>query len=160
MEANGKRKNAENREVELRNHITELAKAEFEKFRNNELDFHRWEMDKSATAEAKFKLEQWKYQNEDDIRKDAIKRSGAVNFGKAAEHLIPFTKDFVFNPKNTRFIGSPIDLIVFDGVAEGNDRVSVFFLEVKTGKSQLSDSQKKIKSAIEAKRVFWKEIGN
>lgn len=67
-------------------------------------------------------------------------------------------EDFMFNPKDVKFIGSPIDLIVFQGLQEGLNRVSIHFIEVKTGSSKLSETQIKIKSAVEDKRVFWEEI--
>ena len=66
-----------------------------------------------------------------------------------------FTETFKFNPRDTRFIGSPIDLIVFDGLEEKKELITIHFIEVKTGKSVLSPVQKKIKDAIENYRVKW-----
>lgn len=64
---------------------------------------------------------------------------------------------FPYNPKEVRFVGSPIDLIVFDGLDEGELR-DIIFLEVKTGNSSLSNRQRQIKDAILAGRVLWREL--
>jgi len=36
--------------------------------------------------------------------------------GKVSEHLIPYLPEFRYNPKDARFIGSPIDLIYSTGL--------------------------------------------
>jgi predicted Holliday junction resolvase-like endonuclease len=57
-----------------------------------------------------------------------------------------------------RFIGSPIDMIVFPGLSRG-DPEEIVILEVKTGKSaQLTPQQKKIRQLVEDGMVRWDEI--
>ncbi len=102
------------------------------------------------------KLRAWIIENEDRIRKDAANRSVRIVMGKVTEHLIPFNEAFSqFNPKDARFIGSPIDLIVFDGAEDKKDEINIYFIEVKTGTSALSQRQKKVMEAVKAKRVDW-----
>ena len=48
-----------------------------------------------------------------------MKRSEAVIKGKVTEHRVPFFEEFDFDPGDARFLGSPIDLIVFDGLSAG-----------------------------------------
>ena len=67
------------------------------------------------------------------------------------EQLFPFMKNYPYNTRNFRFIGNPIDGISFE-----NDKI--VFIEFKTGKSMLSNLQKKIKNLIHNKKVEWKEI--
>ena len=62
--------------------------------------------------------------------------------------------EFKYNPKDARFIGSPVDLIVFDGLDEGDLR-RIVFVEVKSGKSTLSKREKLIRDAIEQRKVEW-----
>ena len=72
---------------------------------------------------------------------------------------MPFSYLFEqFNPKDARFIGSPIDLIVFDGICDKKDLVDIYFVEIKTGTSALSQTQKKIRDAIANHRVHWLPI--
>ena len=110
-----------------------------------------------ARREAQVSLTEWKQREEDAIRQDAIKRSQSVIVGKVTEHMVPFLPDFPWNPKDARFIGSPIDFLVFDGLDEGQLR-SVFFVEVKTASSPLSSREKQIREAIETRRIGWREI--
>lgn len=110
-----------------------------------------------AAREALVRLEEWKRQAEDAIRQDAIKRSQSVIVGKVTEHLVPYLPAFSWNPKDARFIGAPIDFLVFDGLDEGKLR-NIIFVEVKTGSSVLTDREKQIRAAIAQKRVGWAEI--
>ena len=98
---------------------------------------------------------------EKKIREDAIAKSKSVIRGQATEHLIPFfATSFPFNPKEARFIGSPIDLIIFHGIddPDAGDNVAIYFVEIKTGSSALSKREKLIKQAVQAGRVHWEEI--
>src|SRR5260221_15498 len=78
--------------------------------------------------------------------------------GKVTEHLIPYLPQFTFNPKDVRFVGSPIDLIVFDGMCDDHLQ-DIVFVEVKTGPSaRLTPREKQIKDAVEGRRVRWVEL--
>jgi predicted Holliday junction resolvase-like endonuclease len=125
----------------------EHLKAELEKMKENEIKI-----------QAKTLQKTWIEENELSIRQDAIRRSSSVNMGKITEHLLPFHNNFPFNHKDVRFIGSPIDLLVFDGHSEGKENITVYFIEVKTGNSKLSSKQQNIKHAILEKRVKWEVL--
>jgi predicted Holliday junction resolvase-like endonuclease len=89
-------------------------------------------------------------------RRDAIERSRAVLGGQFSEQLAPFLPDFPYSPTECRFLGKPIDLLVFKGMDEKKiDEVA--FVEVKSGKSKQSPVEKSLKEAIEKKKVVWKE---
>ena len=90
-------------------------------------------------------------------RKDAVERSRSVTAGKVFEQLTPFLPHFPYDPRDARFLGSPIDFVVFDGL--DRDRVErVVFVEVKTGTSRLSDRERRVREAVQAGRVEWREI--
>ena len=93
----------------------------------------------------------------DQARKDAVSRSRAVLGGKFTEQMVPFFPDFQYDPTEVRFIGSPIDMVVFPGLAQG-DPQEIVILEIKTGNSQLTSVQKKIRQLIEDGMVRWDEI--
>ncbi len=118
----------------------------------------RRECDALAHQTAQNAFEQWKDAHEERIRQDAIDRSRAVIAGQVTEHLVPYLPGFRFNPKDARFIGSPVDIVVFDGLDEGAEDVSVVFLEIKTGGATLSGRERRIREAIRAGRVGWEEI--
>ena len=78
------------------------------------------------------------------------KSSQSVRYGKMTEQFVPFTKDFPFDSADFRFLGNPIDGIVF-----AEDKI--IFAEFKAAGSQLSPKQKRIKELVESKKVEWFE---
>src|SRR5262245_42375187 len=99
----------------------------------------------------------WRLRYSAKIREDAVQRSLAVTAGKVHEQLVPYLPEFGFNPKDARFLGSPVDLVVFDGLAAGEVR-RVVFLEVKTGDAALSARERQVREVIEAREVVWAEL--
>jgi predicted Holliday junction resolvase-like endonuclease len=89
-------------------------------------------------------------------RRDAVLRSRAVLGGQFSEQLAPFLPGFKYKPTECRFIGKPVDLIVFNGMDEKNID-EVVFVEVKSKNSKLSPSEKKLKKVIEDKKIRWEE---
>lgn len=79
------------------------------------------------------------------------KKASEIRLGQIAEQFVPFIENFPYDPKRARFIGSPIDLMVFD-----DDEI--VFLEIKTGKSRLNENQRRIKKQVEAGKVKWDVI--
>ena len=99
----------------------------------------------------------WKARYTRAVRQDAIQRSLAVTAGKVYEQLVPYLPNFPFNPKDARFLGSPVDFVVFDGLSEGQVQ-RVVFVEVKTGDAQLSGRERRVRDAIQEARVEWHEL--
>ena len=92
------------------------------------------------------------------IRKDAISRSRAVLGGKFVEQMTPYLPQFGYDPTEARFIGSPIDFIVFPGLA-GGDPQEIVIMEIKSGKNcQLTPQERKIRQLIEDGMVRWEQI--
>jgi predicted Holliday junction resolvase-like endonuclease len=91
-----------------------------------------------------------------EIRLDAIQRSSAVTRGKVTEHIVPYLPGFDIDPKDIRFLGTPIDLIAFKGLNGLGEEVEIVFIEVKTGRSVLSAREKAVKKAVEEKKVSWR----
>ena len=99
----------------------------------------------------------WKARYTRHIRRDAVLRSQATISGLVHEQLLPFLPEFPFNPKDARFLGTPVDLVVFDGLDAGQIR-GIVFLEVKTGGATLSARERQVRDAIRAGNVSWLEI--
>ena len=94
----------------------------------------------------------------DEQRDDAVKRSRAVSLGKAVEHLVPFMPDFPHDPGDARFLGAPIDFVVFAGLRQ-RDRVDeIVFVEVKSGRGRLSARERSVRDAVLDGRVVWREV--
>ena len=99
---------------------------------------------------------------EKKAREDALKRSRSVIRGQASEHLAPFIISGT-NAKDYRFLGNPVDYICFDGLSEvldgtSNEIKEVKFIDIKTGKSSLNKSQRRIRDAIKENKVTFEVI--
>lgn len=146
-------------EGKMREHANELAAKQLAEWKEKELESIKTVINKNAIDSAKNYLSTWIIENEERIRKDAANRSVRNVMGKVTEQLLPFSEAMnMFNSKDARFLGSPIDLIIFDGSEELKDSINIFFIEVKTGTAGLSKRQRLIKEAIENKRVYWKRV--
>lgn len=97
-------------------------------------------------------------EKERTVRKDATTRSKNVSHGFESEYFAPLLLADCLNPKDFRHLGDPIDYIVFNTMVETpNEHIEeVIFLEVKTGNSDLSTIQRRIRNAIIKGLVsFW-----
>jgi len=103
-------------------------------------------------------FERWKAEFEEKIRQEILERSRAALKGRIGEQLAPLLPMFKHEPADARFLGSPVDYVVFDGYKEGDPR-SVIFIDVKTGKTAtLSKIERKLKLVIEQGKVRWETI--
>lgn len=92
-----------------------------------------------------------------DARKQSVALSRATLYGKVGEQLAPLLPEFPYDLEDARFLGAPIDYIVFDGYAQGDD-VEVVFVEVKTGNARLSRGEKRIRDAVLDGRVRFETV--
>jgi predicted Holliday junction resolvase-like endonuclease len=141
----------------IRGEAIREAQEQLMKWRAEELEIAKTQLRETLTKENALALEQWKAETEKEIRQDAIAKSQSVTMGKMTEHFVPYLPGFEYNPKDARFIGSPIDLVVFDGLDEGCVR-KIVFAEIKTGVSSLSTRERWVREAILAKNIEWIEI--
>jgi len=103
---------------------------------------------------ARFQL--WMSEAEQGIRKDAVERSRTALGGRLSEQLAPFFPGFRYDPTEVRFIGSPVDLIIFPGLSESEPK-EIVFVEVKTGQSKLTQRERRVKELVEQRKVRWEE---
>jgi predicted Holliday junction resolvase-like endonuclease len=94
---------------------------------------------------------------EKEIKEEAIKRSARVLAGKTLEKLIPFLEKFPHNPQDARWIGDPIDFVIFDGLSSGEPS-KITFCEIKSGEGKLTKQQEKIREIVKRKKVEWSEF--
>ncbi len=87
---------------------------------------------------------------------ERLKKSREVLGGQFSEQLAPFLPDFPFSPTEARFMGKPIDFIIFKGMDEKNIQ-EVVFVEVKSGKARVNAHERKLRDAINGGRVSWYE---
>ena len=92
-------------------------------------------------------------QSKTQVTEETLRRSGAALKGQIGERFAPFTLGFGYEPADARFLGSPIDYVVFDGMANGQVN-SVAFVEVKIRGVPLTPFQRQVKDAIDDGRVL------
>jgi predicted Holliday junction resolvase-like endonuclease len=94
-----------------------------------------------------------------DARRDSVEKSRSTLKGQIAEQMAPLLPGFLYHPADARFLGDPIDYVVFSGYAGLRDGggapqdLEVVLLEVKQGSSVLSPSQKAIARAVQEGRM-------
>src|SRR5262249_41490705 len=91
-------------------------------------------------------------------RREFEQRSRSTMRGQIAEHVVPFLPDFPkdLRASEARFIGKPVDFLIFKGMDEQNI-TELVFVEIKTGKARVTNSEKQVRDAIIEKRVRWHE---
>lgn len=116
------------------------------------------ENDEMVSREVELQTREWERREREHIRQDAITRSRKVIHGKVTEHLIPFFPSFPWNPSDARFLGSPIDFIVFDGLSEGDVR-EIILVEVKSGEGKrLSPRERSVAGCAERREISFRVI--
>jgi len=136
--------------------MSRRVQAGITRWRNEEKRALESDLKRLADANASLQFERWKQEHEQQIRGDAVQRSLAITKGKVTEHIVPYLPGFDLDPKDIRFLGTPIDLIAFKGLNASAEGVEIVFIEVKTGRSVLSAREKAVKKAVEEKRVSWR----
>ena len=92
------------------------------------------------------------------LRQDIAEKQRAGIKGKVTEAFAPFLEGFPYKPSECKFIGDPIDYLVFEGLDE-RDIKAIHFVEVKEGTSKLSKHQKQIKDLIDdSGKISFKEF--
>ncbi len=102
---------------------------------------------------------------EKKLRKEIADQQRATVKGKITEQIISLLKGDVFpyNPADARFLGAPVDYIIFDGYTQvrenkSSEDITIIIADVKTGGGRLTADQRRIKRAVDEKRVKWKTI--
>jgi len=89
-----------------------------------------------------------------EARTDAVKKSRDVIEGNVYQQLVSYFPEYKYTPSDSRFMGSPLDLVVFNGLSRGNVE-EIIFIEIKSGKSYPTKRQKSVKDAIENGKVRY-----
>lgn len=116
----------------------------------------KWEALKEQNIELQSTFDSKIKEAVEKARADSIKRQRSILKGQATEQLAPYINSN-YNPKDYKFMGDPIDYIIFDGMSDVNTKEDeikkIILMDIKTGKSQLNKVQKAVKKCIEAGNV-------
>ncbi|GAB3052109.1 Holliday junction resolvase-like protein [Acinetobacter apis] len=118
-------------------------------------------------AEYEHYIAQLQLEHEQDLemaQKRSVNASRAILKGKLAEQFAPMFPEFEYLPADAKFMGDPIDYVVFNGYTEFRDGVGtiddieVIFIDIKSGHAKLTAGQKAIAYAIQAGRVRFETV--
>jgi predicted Holliday junction resolvase-like endonuclease len=94
-----------------------------------------------------------------EATKRSVDQSRSTLKGQIAEQMAPVLPGFSYLPADARFLGEPIDYVVFNGRTNlanngtGEQELEIILLEVKHGQSKLTPVQRAIAKAVEEGRV-------
>ncbi len=97
-------------------------------------------------------------------QKRSVNTSRAVLKGKMAEQLAPIMPEFQYLPSDAKFLGDPVDYVVFDGYTDYRDGdgraedIEVVLIDIKSGGARLTKGQQAIAQAIAEGRVRFETI--
>ena len=97
-------------------------------------------------------------------QKRSVNTSRAVLKGKMAEQLAPIMPQFEYLPSDAKFLGDPVDYVVFDGytdLRDGEGRpedIEIVLIYIKSGGARLTKGQVAIAQAIQAGRVRFETV--
>ncbi|MBS0195423.1 MAG: endonuclease [Planctomycetes bacterium] len=100
----------------------------------------------------------------DEARAQSVRQSASTIRGQIAEQLAPLLPGFEYSPADSKFLGDPIDYVIFDGLnqarhADGDpDQIEVVLVDVKHGRSDLNKYQRAIARAVEDGRVRFRVV--
>ncbi len=97
-------------------------------------------------------------------QKRSVNTSRAVLKGKMAEQLAPIMPEFQYLPSDAKFLGDPVDYVVFDGYTDFRDGegeaedIEVVLIDIKSGGARLTKGQQAIARAVQEGRVRFETI--
>lgn len=150
--------------VALRSHFVGQVFGQAQRMASQMFEQQKSQLEGSFRSEYEAKMGEWKAMEMaraiEEERADAVDTSRAVLRGKIAEQFALLLPGFLskYNPADARFIGSPINYLIFRRMSKGDDSedpVEIVLLDVKTGKAGLKGVQKRFEEAVRLKRVSF-----
>jgi predicted Holliday junction resolvase-like endonuclease len=81
-----------------------------------------------------------------------------------AEQLAPIMPQFEYLPSDAKFLGDPVDYVVFDGYTDLRDGqgkvddIEIVLIDIKSGGARLTKGQQAIAQAIQQGRIRFETI--
>jgi predicted Holliday junction resolvase-like endonuclease len=146
-------------EIKIRQELLESAnRMAIERFKQE-----KDQLEQKFEAKYRLELEWWKKQQLEQIQQQNLNTSQPTSDKRMPNQLLPLLPGLQYNPNEMRFIGGPIDYVIFDGYSDAqNNNQSIreiIFVDVKRGDREKSSLiQDQIKAAIAAGKVRWETI--
>ncbi len=99
---------------------------------------------------------QWR-KKANKMRQEIANKQRSSLKGAVAETFAPYLPDFKFKPSECKFLGDPIDFIVFEGLND-RDVKKIHFIDVKADNSKLNKVQKQIEEVVNNKNFGFEVV--
>lgn len=124
----------------------------------NRLKYTEREYQRNQEQLLDLKFKEWLSENEFDIRRTAIRQMNSHILDNISKELSIVKNNFAFNPKDIKFTGRFIDLIIFDGAAD-EELVNIYFIDIqRPGITSKHTFKTKVANAIKKGNVSFQEI--
>lgn len=102
----------------------------------------------------KSKFVKLKKSTEAELARLSKSKTRSVMVNQITDLFMPFLPEFLdkYNPKDARFLGSPVDLIVFDGLEEGKLE-RIVFVQIESQDRECTERELMIRQVVLAKKV-------
>lgn len=142
--------NVVNKEQKIENEISSILE--------NRLKYTEKEYQRTQEQLLDLKFKEWQSENEFDIRRTAIRQMNSHIVDNISKELSIVKNNFAFNPKDIKFTGRFIDLIIFDGAAD-EELVNIYFIDIqRQGIASKHNFKAKVSNAIRKGNVSFQEI--
>ncbi|PVZ89481.1 endonuclease [Serratia sp. S1B] len=118
-------------------------------------------------AEYEVQISELKRKHQKELRltqSRSVNSSRAILKGRMAEQFAPIFPEFEYLPSDAKFLGDPVDYIVFNGYnafrdGDGRaDEIEVVLIDIKSGNARLTKGQQAIADAIRKGRIRFETI--
>jgi predicted Holliday junction resolvase-like endonuclease len=124
----------------------------------NRLKYTEREYQRNQEQLLDLKFKGWLGDNEFDIRRTAIQKMNSHILDNISNELSIMKNNFAFNPKDIKFTGRFIDLIIFDGAAN-EEFVNIYFIDIqRQGIITKHTFKNKVENAIKSGNFSFQEI--
>ena len=121
----------------------------------------------AVIAEYEQKIQELMLAHQQDTQqaiKKSLNTSRATIKGRIAEQFAPMLPEFEYLPSDAKFLGDPVDYVIFDGYTEWRDgnlpaeQIEVILMDIKSGGARLSKGQVAIEQAVKQGRVRFETL--
>lgn len=121
----------------------------------------------AVVKEYEQKIQQLQLAHQEEIQravKKSLNTSRATIKGRVAEQFAPLLPEFEYLPSDAKFLGDPVDYVIFDGYTDWRDgnlpseAIEVILMDIKSGQARLSKGQLAIADAIQQGRVRFETL--
>lgn len=121
----------------------------------------------AVIAEYEQKIQELMLAHQQDTQqavKKSLNTSRATIKGRIAEQFAPLLPEFTYLPSDAKFLGDPVDYVIFDGYTDWRDgnlaaeHIEIILMDIKSGGARLSKGQLAIEQAVRQGRVRFETL--